>query len=215
MALQPYNSAGAGAADPVKRKNGVLTGYAEEVVVSDVTFNTQHRKHLQRSSKFDTSGPKPKRQKGDASIISGEGAYKGPWAKFEGEDEQYSEEEGSSLATDEEYEEDALVPAHPAAPMPKAATAYATDEDGAESTEFHGESEFDYQGRTYMHVPQDLDVDLRKEVGSQKNYIPSKLIHTWRSHTKPITSLNFFPQSGHLLLSSSADSKVKIWDVYQ
>ena len=27
-------------------------------------------------------------------------------------------------------------------------------------------------------------------------------------------SLNFFPNSGHLLLSSSADTLVKLWDVY-
>ena len=211
MALQPYSTGAAGAVDPHKRKN-VLTGYAEEVVVSDITFNTQHRKHLQRTTREE--GPKAKRQKGDAGVVSGPGAYQGPWAKFEGEDDQYDIEE-ESLASDEEYVEDELAPTRPGAPMPKASTAYAADDaTGGETSEFHGSAEFDYQGRTYMHVPQDLDVDLHKEPGSTKNYIPSKLLHTWRSHTKAITSLNFFPNSGHLLLSSSADSKVKIWDVY-
>jgi pre-mRNA-processing factor 17 len=65
-----------------------------------------------------------------------------------------------------------------------------------------------------MHVPLDLDIDLRKDVGSIKNFVPKKLIHTWKSHIKPIAALRFFPGSGHLLLSASADTTVKIWDVY-
>jgi pre-mRNA-processing factor 17 len=65
-----------------------------------------------------------------------------------------------------------------------------------------------------MHVPQDLDIDLRKEAGSAKNYVPKKFVHAWKSHTKPIAAVRFFPGSGHLLLSASADTTVKIWDVY-
>ncbi|MCJ1312616.1 hypothetical protein MMC25_006291 [Agyrium rufum] len=159
-----------------------------------------------------------RQKKGDVSIVDGEGAYKGPWARY-GVD-QYEEREalsGEELGTDEEYEEveeeQGAAVAQPAALAPLA-TDYAADNTNSESTEFHGESLYDYQGRTYMHVPQDLDIDLRKELGSVKNYTPKKLIHTWKSHTKPITSLQFFPNSGHLLLSSSADQKVKLWDVY-
>jgi len=81
---------------------------------------------------------------------------------------------------------------------------------GDETTMFRGSEEFDYQGRTYMHVPQDLDVDLRKEVGSITNFIPRKQIHTWKGHTKPVTALRFFPTHGHLLLSGSADSTIKV-----
>lgn len=67
-----------------------------------------------------------------------------------------------------------------------------------------------------MHVPQDLDIDLRRPypLEERKNFCPKKLVHTWKGHTKPITQSRFFPDSGHLLLSASADSKVKIWDVY-
>jgi pre-mRNA-processing factor 17 len=170
-----------------------------------------------RPSKAESAALRRKRQKkGDSSIVEGEGAYLGPWAKYENDEQAYEDEvalAGRDLASDEEYIEEAIVPSNVPA-MDKKATDYQDDYSQAETTEFHGSEQFDYQGRTYMHVPQDLDIDLKKEVGSIKNYVPKKLVHTWRSHTKPITSLRFFPSSGHLLLSSAADAKVKLWDVY-
>ncbi|KAI5288579.1 hypothetical protein KEM54_005102 [Ascosphaera aggregata] len=243
----PFKSVTAGPRTFSKRKN-VLTGHAEETVISDATFTTGHRTfqslgytqdpsnaaaivgNLTNASKYggrNVVQMKPskelsaelrrKRQKkGDTSIVEGKGAYLGPWAPYENDDVLFDEEEaveGHELASDEEYVEEG-VPAVPMAPMDKSATQYGEDITEQETTTFHGSEQFDYQGRTYMHVPQDLDVDLKKEVGSIKNYIPKKLIHTYRSHTKPITSLRFFPVSGHLLLSSAADGKVKLWDVY-
>ncbi|KAL8740578.1 MAG: hypothetical protein Q9190_006743, partial [Brigantiaea leucoxantha] len=170
-----------------------------------------------RPSKEQSEAFRRKRQKkGDSSIVDGEGAYKGPWAKYEDEDQTYEEEAflaAQELASDEEWIEEAIVPER-SDPLPKTATEYQSDLENTETTEFHGESEYDYQGRTYMHVPQDLDIDLRKEAGTQRNYIPKKLIHTFRSHTKAINALRFFPDSGHLLLSASADTKLKLWDVY-
>ncbi|KAF7734420.1 Pre-mRNA-processing factor [Penicillium ucsense] len=162
-----------------------------------------------------------RQRKGDSSIVEGEGAYLGPWAQYNNE-QQYEEIEVGSgeereLGSDEEWAEEENETLAPAAPLPamrKEATDYQGDISKVETTEFHGSEQFDYQGRTYMHVPQDLDIDLKKEVGSVKNYVPKKLVHTWKSHTKPITSLRFFPTSGHLLLSSAADGKAKIWDVY-
>ncbi len=83
-----------------------------------------------------------------------------------------------------------------------------------ETTEFYGSNEFDYLGRTYMHIPQDLDISLTKEPGSQQCFIPKKLIHTFPGHNNGVTSLQFIPNSGHLLLSGGSDSKIKIWDIY-
>ncbi|PKX95645.1 WD40 repeat domain-containing protein [Aspergillus novofumigatus IBT 16806] len=172
-----------------------------------------------KPSKEVSAALRAKRQKkGDPSIVEGEGAYLGPWAKYRDDDRVYEEEAAladQELGTDEEFveEDEELAPAHMPA-MSKAATEYQDDASKVETTEFHGSEQFDYLGRTYMHVPRDLDVDLEKEVGSIKNYVPKKLIHTWKSHTKAITSLRFFPNSGHLLLSSAADGKAKIWDVY-
>ncbi|KAJ0423949.1 WD40-repeat-containing domain protein [Aspergillus carlsbadensis] len=156
-----------------------------------------------------------RQKKGDSSVVEGPGAYLGPWARYQDDDQVYDEELGSDeelVEVDEDEEEH--VGSAPMPAMSKEATDYQDDTSKAETTEFHGSEQFDYQGRTYMHVPQDLDIDLKKPTGSVKNYVPKKLFHTWKSHNKAITSLRFFPQSGHLLLSSAADGKAKIWDVY-
>lgn len=225
----------------LKRKN-VLTGQAEETVISDTTFNAQYRTFeslgytrdpshngalvgdaaaiakyggkdvvQMRHTKQDSERLRAKRQrKGDSSIVEGDDAYLGPWAKYAGDDVAYEQVE---LASDEEWEEEEADVALPA--PPKAATAYNnTDASVTETTEFRGSQQFDYQGRMYMHVPQDLDVDLRKEPGSQQNFHPKKLIHSYQYHTKPITSLKFIPHSSHLLLSSSADTKLALWDAH-
>ena len=198
----------------LKRKN-IPTGYAQEIYLSKATFDSNQRAYQQRD--VIPGSARPKRQKkGDPSIVDGPGEYKGPWAKNEGEDEKYDYSEaidGQELASDEEWEEEAIVPIR-AAPLATSGTAYEEDFSSSETSVFEGTSQYDYQGRTYMHIPQDLDIDLRKEPGSQKNYIPKKHIHTFRSHTKAINALRFFPSSGHLLLSASADTKIKIWDSF-
>ena len=154
-----------------------------------------------------------RQKKGDASIVDGEGAYVGPWAKYQSDDIAYEQAEAAAdqeLASDEEWVEEGGVA--PLPPPPKQATDYATDTATTESTQFHGSQELDYQGRTYMHVPQDLDIDLRKEPGSVQNYVPKKLVHVYKGWSKPITRLEYFPESSHLLLSGYADSKLALWD---
>ena len=166
-----------------------------------------------RPSRQETDAIKRKRtKKGDPSILEGEDAYVGPWAKYN-EANTLSESEGEDEG--EEGEEEYAAPASNPI-IDKAGKEYLdvnTGGIGKETTEFHGSQLRDYQGRTYMHVPQDLDIDLKKEPGSWTNYIPKKLVHTWKGHTKPITALRFFPGSGHLLLSSSSDAKVKVFTV--
>lgn len=43
---------------------------------------------------------------------------------------------------------------------------------------------YDYQGRSYLHVPQDVDVNLRSTEAPEKCYLPKKQIHVWSGHTK-------------------------------
>lgn len=226
-----------------KRKN-TLTGHAQETKISDHSFRTQHRTFQSRGYALDPSASdsghvigdvinaerfqgrdvvqlKPskeaseayrrKRQrKGDPSILEGEGAYRGPWARYH-ETDQSDENEVTSVG--EEPAGDVEEVALPTA-APPLVTAYENDFFNAETTQFHGSELYDYQGRSYMHVPLDLDINLRKEPGSERNYHPKKQIFKWRFGTKPITALRFFPNSGHLLLSASADAKIKLYSVY-
>ncbi|KAK8196010.1 hypothetical protein M8818_007161 [Zalaria obscura] len=189
-------------------KGKVPTGYADEIVISESSFREAHRAV---EANHEPPSKKRKREgKGDAGVVYGAKAYKGPWAAYE--DERPDASSGSEEEISE-YEEDEIAPQPTRAPT-LAGTAYEETGDEKESTEFHGSQQYDYQGRTYMHVPQDLDIDLRGDLSDHKNYHPKKLIHTWKGHTKAITQMRFFPGAGHLLLSASADSKVKIWDVY-
>jgi pre-mRNA-processing factor 17 len=185
---------------------GVPTGFADEIVISESTFRSAHRS-VEAAAQL--SKKRKREGLGDASVVYGAGSYKGPWAKFKEktpEDSSGSEEEIE--VTDSEGEGQAQVE-----PI-KMSTDYTLSEIG-ETTEFHGSQMHDYQGRTYMHIPLDLDIDLRGDTSEIKNYIPKKLLHTWKQQQgAPITQMRFFPGSGHLLLTASGSGKVKLFDVY-
>ncbi|KAK4701782.1 pre-mRNA-processing factor 17, partial [Phenoliferia sp. Uapishka_3] len=86
---------------------------------------------------------------------------------------------------------------------------------GEEKSTFHGKELHDYLGRSYLHIPTDVDVNLKpSEPGLQETFIPKKCIHTWSGHTKGVSKIQLFPGSGHLILSGSLDTRVKLWDVY-
>ncbi|KAI6247002.1 Pre-mRNA-processing factor 17 [Erysiphe necator] len=217
--------------ESLKRKN-ILTGYAEETFISEFAFRSKLRE-MERgpgreyrggvAEKEESARIKSKRQKkGDATVAEGDNAYIGPWAKYKST--QYEEvEEHEQLLSGEEYEEiseedeEFIKSGTVVSALPQAiAKRKEAEEMGEETSIFEGSQQFDYQGRTYMHVPQDLDIDLRSErtLKEIKNYVPKKMVHQWKSHVKPICGLRFFPDSGHLLLSGSVDTTVKIWDVY-
>lgn len=69
---------------------------------------------------------------------------------------------------------------------------------------------YDYQGRSFLEAPHDLDVNLRSETAPSKCYIPKKQIHTWTGHTKGVQAIRWFPKTAHLLLSCGMDNKVKV-----
>lgn len=84
-----------------------------------------------------------------------------------------------------------------------------------ESSTLHIEDPYDYQGRPYLHIPQDLDVDLRTDDPPRKCFAPKKQLHAWAGHSKGISAIRLFPRSGHLLLSGGMDHKIKLWEVYK
>ncbi|KAL4400015.1 catalytic step 2 spliceosome protein [Malassezia pachydermatis] len=161
---------------------------------------------------------KRKGRMGDASIVDGEGAYVGPWGGWD--DEVAPRAFEPAPATDMGPTPEELEAAKQAAEKRKReASEYERrrqmdESHGTEKSIFHGESLYDYQGRTYMHIPTDTDVNLRGEPGDTESFLPEMCIHTFTGHNKGITALRLFPQSGHLMLSASMDTKIKLWDVY-
>jgi hypothetical protein len=68
----------------------------------------------------------------------------------------------------------------------------------------------DYQGRTYISPPLGEAPHLQSEPGSQESFIPKVCIHTWTGHTAGVSVIRLFPETGHLLLSGSMDTKIKV-----
>ncbi|SAM00838.1 hypothetical protein [Absidia glauca] len=166
---------------------------------------------------------KKRANKGDPGVLEGEHAYKGPWAGYDDDGYEDRGPQQEKQPDDEQAETDnadGIDYGQVDDMVPEEVHDDATQQDrksqpvGDETTKFHGAQEHDYLGRTYMAVPQDLDVNLNGEPGSQACFIPKKLIHTWDGHKKGTTGIRFFPGSGHLLLSGGMDNKVKLWDVY-
>jgi len=81
------------------------------------------------------------------------------------------------------------------------------EEDSKTST-FHGKEERNYAGESWMAAPK----SEKREGGAC--YAPSKCVHTFNGHTKGVSKIQFFPTTGHLLLSAGMDNVIKIWDVY-
>ncbi|KAF5377481.1 hypothetical protein D9615_005113 [Tricholomella constricta] len=152
-----------------------------------------------------------RKNNGDLDVVDGEGAYVGPWASWEGEEPQTSFLAGVE-AVEEGDEEEEEEEAEPAFIVKKAKPKRGTV--GQETSVFHGKSMTDYQGRTYMSPPVAEAPNLLAETGSQDCFIPKVCIHTWTGHTQGVSVIRTFPETGHLLLSGSMDTKIKLWDVY-
>ncbi|KAI6241236.1 Pre-mRNA splicing factor [Aphelenchoides fujianensis] len=83
-----------------------------------------------------------------------------------------------------------------------------------ETTTLHIKDDADYQGRSFMDTPMYTGANLRPDFVPDRCYPPTKQAHTYKSHTKPINAIRWFPKSAHMFLSASMDCKVKLWEVY-
>lgn len=83
-----------------------------------------------------------------------------------------------------------------------------------EKTVLHIKDPVDYQGRNFLHPPQDIGVNLKSDAPPDKCFIPKSEVHVWKGHTKGISAIRWFPRYAHLLLSCSMDCRVKLWEVY-
>ena len=147
--------------------------------------------------------PKDSRKKArndDPSDIEG---YLGPWAKYV--DEETVSRPGEA---DKEYLEEYL------SKMKRRAKKQIEEEKVEEKSTLHIKDAYDYQGRSYLHIPQDVGVNLKSDHPPEKCFIPKRQIHEWKGHTKGIAVIKWFPKSAHLIMSGSLDSKIKLWEVY-
>ncbi|TFK41277.1 pre-mRNA splicing factor [Crucibulum laeve] len=221
-----------------------LAGHVEEQSMSEHAFRSQHLTHAilgySANPSIDPNAPpilgstenaeankfatidtlratrnerkelkRKRKQKGDVEVVEGEGAYVGPWATWEGEEPQHNFLTGVDGAGEEEEEEEEEEPTFVGKKAkPKRGT------HGQESSVFHGKSLTDYQGRTYISPPIAEAPNLGQEAGSQDCFIPKVCVHTWTGHTQGVSVIRTFPETGHLLLSGSMDTKIKLWDIY-
>eukprot|EP00742_Colponemidia_sp_Colp-10_P006358 GILJ01006815.1.p1 GENE.GILJ01006815.1~~GILJ01006815.1.p1 ORF type:complete len:573 (+),score=89.69 GILJ01006815.1:55-1719(+) len=130
---------------------------------------------------------------------AGEEGYLGPWAPYEGEDEikeaaQLTEEQ---IAYIDEQAKKKQKSEKRAAVQP--------------TSVFHGKEQPAGQARPVLQPPSGIKPPKEDE---HVCYIPKRWVHTWEGHTKGVQAIRFFPKFGHLLLSASMDSTVKLWDVY-
>ncbi len=155
--------------------------------------------HNLKGTQAERKANKRKREAGgDASIVSGEGSYKGPWAGWEGDRDvdPEVEEEAEEWRAEKKRREEA-----------SAAAKEKMKRAGEEKSVFHGmfgierirgrarselnddviyfagKSLTDYAGRTYMHIPTDVDVTLNpaEDAAPPESFIPSQCVHTWVS----------------------------------
>jgi len=86
-------------------------------------------------------------------------------------------------------------------------------------TTFHGESETDYKGRSWLAPPSgmssilSLSLSVQEKMDDHKCYVPKKCIHRYTGHNKGVQRIRLFPKTGHLLLSAGLDGKCKVWSV--
>ncbi|EGR31039.1 hypothetical protein IMG5_118640 [Ichthyophthirius multifiliis] len=148
------------------------------------------------------------------------GNYQGPWANYEGEvikQPELTQEEKLKLETKEienkkqkeeqqrnKEKENSETEDNEDSKKTKKAQKNKNDA----TSIFHDAIPFyDYKGRSFVHPP----VDLKQR--EHMCYIPKKQVHCWTGHTKGVQAIRFFPKFGHLLLSASLDTTVKLWDV--
>lgn len=179
------------------------TGYVGDLKVAAQLGGASILDRVNKDLRPNKDARQKRNKKGKLDQVEGPDAYKGPWAGYE------DDHVGVAIGLNEEQQEEAktiLSSTHKSNTLTK----NIAQETHTETTVFHGESERDYLGRTYMAVPQDIDVNLLGESGSQECFVPKKLIHTWEGHKKGVSSIKFFPKSAHLLLSGGMDNQVKV-----
>uniref|UniRef100_A0A671X1R8 Pre-mRNA-processing factor 17 n=1 Tax=Sparus aurata TaxID=8175 RepID=A0A671X1R8_SPAAU len=140
---------------------------------------------------------------GDAEEIDN---FLGPWAKY------IDEKDVAKPSEDEQKELDEITA--------KRQKKGRNEEEapGEEKTILHVKDMYDYQGRSYLHVPQDVGINLRSAEAPDKCYLPKKQIHVWGGHTKVNSESAVVRLFSAGLVLCRADSFIsfppQLWEVY-
>lgn len=172
----PYehmNNAVAGPDDPFRDKNNkpyqnLLNAHIEEQTMNDHDFMTLQRQYegILRPDKKQRK-TYAREDKGDLEVVDGDNEYRGPWAAWK--DVAKPDEIEAPYEEDvEDWEIDRQKWLDDSSRSNASKTLLAQ---GGEKSVFHGSQLRDYQGRTYMHIPTDVDVNLYGEEGSQTNFL--------------------------------------------
>jgi pre-mRNA-processing factor 17 len=134
----------------------------------------------------------PKKSKGDPSHFDGEeDAFKGSWPSSQSESPSESETEGDN------HSESILKPLN----IPV--------REFQETSKFYGNK---LKNSSIFDYPADYEVRFATTIPGQKEYfVPKKLLSSFKAHNSAITSLEFLPNSGHMILSSGNDGMIKLW----
>uniref|UniRef100_A0A4W5LNG9 Pre-mRNA-processing factor 17 n=1 Tax=Hucho hucho TaxID=62062 RepID=A0A4W5LNG9_9TELE len=221
--VNPYRS------QQMAAPRNMLSGYAEPAHVNDFMFEQQRRTFSTFGYALDPSvdttsqnssnsyigavdeaekkkgltvfevGPKKhdKRKKVQGGESDDIDNYLGPWAKY------VDEKDGAKPSEEEQKELDEITA--------KRQKKGRNEEEAPaeEKTILHVKDAYDYQGRSYLHVPQDVGINLRTADIPDKCYLPKKQIHVWTGHTKKEPLLFPTVPSLHLSISLSL-----LWEVY-
>ena len=138
--------------------------------------------------------------------------FTGPWARYENESttSKPSEEDARILA---EYRAKKKKRKHRPGAVDSDEVEPQRDQERAQ---LHIKDPYDYQGRSFLEAPRTLDgVNLYSDTSPDGCRVPRKLAHTFKGHTEAVTATTYFPKTAHLILSSSLDGKVKLWEMYK
>eukprot|EP01080_Neovahlkampfia_damariscottae_P001804 gene1804-946_t len=213
-----------GPVNPYSKNMGgnLSVGNVQNFNMNISVFNSEFENTSRGATSGEKKNQKLKRKKGFNDPTKKN--FLGPWTNFEMDTTDHSEMFHEEFYEDEEEEKEKEEKEEPKKKKEKKEQ---EDEDHSEEegekekegefveppskSNFYLESQYDYQGRTFIAHPTHLKINEDDE--PVKNFLPKKLMHTFDAHSKPITGLEFFPKYGHLVLSCSMDETIKIFDV--
>lgn len=152
-------------------------------------------------AKTDEKETKKKRKRLRNDDPSDIDSFAGPWAEYENEIKV-------SAPTEEEKE---VIDEYIAK---KKKVVYKKEQKEEDKSILHINDPYDYQGRSFLHPPQDLGINFKYDHVPEKCFLPKKTVHTYNGHSKSVTGIRWFPVSAHLFLSCAMDNKIKLWEVY-